>query len=308
LAASSITAAVGTQSAPPLSSATLPIGSGTTTFRRTVLNTTAIRLAGRPADAATLYIDGVVLGAGTTVTTTNLAGDLGQYAFAGTLRAGGWNINRGTITATSSDFQRTATLDIDIVNSARPNAASPIFVNAGTVACNPMGIVDVHADAPGSTLRNLGLISVAGHATLGTKVDGTGTIRLETAIPLHGFTATPELTTTAGIGAGQTIAFLGGDVLRVGDLANFHALITGFSGALTAGALDRIELTGHDITSSVWKSNGGQGTLTLLEGTSVAGELRFAGSFAAAPFTLQHLNLVTAAGLTHTTYVTANQA
>jgi len=284
---------------------TLPIGSGTVTLRNTRLDGISIRLAGTQADTPVLDIAHVVLGRHATLLTENFAGDATQFVFAGTLRAHGWNVNLGTIKATSGDFQRAAQLDIDIVADGRPGGAAPTFVNAGTIAGNPMADINVHAGTPGATLLNRGLISVAGHATLGADVAGTGTIRLEAAIPLHGFTATPDLTIAAGIGAGQTIEFIGGNVLRINDLADFDALISGFSASLTAGALDRIELTGRDITGSTWEGTESGGTLTLLEGATVAGEIRFAGSFAADPFTLTHLDLVTPTGPMHTTWMTA---
>jgi hypothetical protein len=299
--ASFINAASWSPKGAPQPGDTLLAASGTLTLRHARIDAATIQLTGAPADSPTLDIENVVLSRTCTVTAANDPIDLSRFAFAGTLRAAGWNTNLGTLTATSSDFQRTAQLEIDLTTGSQPHQGIATFVNAGTIACNPMGKVLVHAAAPGATLLNLGLISVAGHATLDAAITGTGTIRLGAAMPLHGFTATPDLTTTAAVGAGQTIAFLGGDVLHINDLGDFHGLITGFSATPTAGAQDRIELTGHDITGTIWNSNGTIGTLTLLEGTAVAGVLRFAGSHAANPFTLGHLNLVTATGVTPTT-------
>lgn len=267
---------------------TLVVQSGTVTLGNVTLAGVRIDLTGSAAAPPVLAISNVSIGAGSSVQAGNFVFDINNYNFSGIIQASGNNSSAGTIGATSSDFQRAATLTLNITAGG---FSAGRFTNTGTIASNPMGRVNVHAASPGATLVNSGLIDIAGHGTIDAAVAGTGTMRLEAAIPLHGFVAAPELTLGA-IGSGQTIQFVGGDDLKLADLANFHGLISGFDAATTAGAHDRIELLGHAITASSYAN----GVLTLQEGAATAGQLRFAAVYSGGSFVLTQGQAVTASG------------
>ncbi|CAH2599807.1 conserved protein of unknown function [Rhodovastum atsumiense] len=273
---------------------TLVVSSGTVTFRNTTLSGTTVQLVGTETAPPTLAISGVTLARNTSVGATNYSYVPTQYVFAGTLRASGQNTNLGTIRADSTDFQRAGQLRIDIA------AAGGQFTNRGTITSGRMGDITVHAAATGARLANNGVIDVGGHATIDASVIGTGTIRFQQATPLHGFVATPNLTTTGAVGSGQTIRFLGGDDLRIGNLRDFHGLISGFSATSVFHAQDHIDLLGHNITAARFAN----GVLTLTENGATAGRLRFAGSYAADAFQLTHSQLSTGTSLVDATTIT----
>jgi hypothetical protein len=264
----------------------LVIQSGSVTLKHGVLAGVVVELTGLESAPPTLVFSGVTIAATTTIDASNFVYNASNYNYSGVIDASGSEVNFGTLGAASTDFESAARLTLNVGGA---------FTNAGTIESNAMGFVTVEASAPGAAFANDGLIDIFGHGTLAMAVGGAGTMRLEAAAPEHSFIATPQLT-VAAVGSGQTLAFLGGDDLRLTDLADFHGAISGFSAVPAFGQPDRIDLIGQAITATEYAANATGGVLTLLAGRTAEGQIRFSGSYAASDFVLTQGQALTASG------------
>jgi len=265
---------------------TLIVQSGTVNLRHATLAGVKVELTGLAAAPPTLALTNVTIAASTTIEAGNFVYDANNYNYSGVIDASGTDASYGTLGAVSTDFERAARLTVNIGGR---------FTNAGTITSNAMGFVTIDATTAGAALVNTGLIDIYGHATIDAATTGVGTVRLEAAAPVHSFIAAPVLA-MAAVGSGQTIAFLGGDDLQLTDLADFHGAVSGFSPLTALGQQDHIDLVGQTITSSAYAADATGGVLTLFAGTTKAGQIQFAGSYAGSDFRLTPGQIVSAAG------------
>ena len=135
-------------------------------------------------------------------------------------------------------------------------------------------------------VANNGLIVAEGPGILfSDAIIGTGTITFNRVAPLPGFD-TPVDPAAAGtlevgsVGAGQTVAMLGGDTLILDDPAAFAGTISGF------GKTDKIVVnSAAGVTGATYQAtSAGRGTLTFSSGSTNVGTVTLTGSYAGDSF------------------------
>lgn len=270
---------------------TLVINAGTARASHLHLNKLNIELNGPVANAPVLELDGVKIGADTTIALSNDTPPVFNFTAAADIIAAGRNLNAGTIlSAPNTPFNVTATLTIDIVPGAHGRPGT--LVNQGTIGENYVGTLLIHG-APHTQLVNDGTLKLSGQATLAAAIDGCGTIDIGPDIIAGPLLFVPALTVDAPVGHGQTLQFIGpssggGGEVTLTDPGSFHALIRNFINApdpFTPGLDDEsITLAGIDVTSFSYKGDATHGVLTLDAGGSVAARLRFAGDYTTSSF------------------------
>jgi hypothetical protein len=287
----------------PQAGDTAVIEGGTVGLANAVLSGLTIELAGPATRVPTLDINNVTFGQDTTLQVPNFIPtpfELVTPDGVAEIHASGRNRNDGTI-ETAQDQGASATLRIDVADGPGPHGGfvSGRFINSGTLHVQPESDLVVQGDGPRAVLRNDGLIDTGGTVTLNLAVLGLGTIRLERPLFAHGGFGLDEVSFTNRVGSGQTVAFNGGGVARIGDLQDFHAVLSGFAAPDAPGLQERIDLPGRDISAVEYNGDQNGGVLTLFAGNRVAGTLTFAGDYTDATFVLGH----TVSGITTTSTI-----